>query len=821
MVKLKFKIFFTYFTFLILIISAGYFVRQEILSYRESFDKDNSTTQVIGQVNDILNQLYKSEAINKTPHNKLNKSQELKQQKLTDSIVYAIDSLQSTFVDTLLTQHLDSVKMLLIIKQSQLKQLSLYQSPNSIDSLYFKTIERLDTEQDSLAYNINITENSSVQYDSVYLKTAYTPVSKRNFWKRSKPLETVYDSTLQVTIRKQMVLDSLVNKVDVKDSIGNLLIDIISEFRSEIVSIEEKQKAQKDIIYNNYKDISADISTLIHQIKQEQLDSSSQQIEEQREKLNESFINIYILAAIAILIILFFIINIFRDITKSQRYKNDLEQAKSTIEEVLKNKEMMMHSLSHDIKSPLSSIMGFAHILSEKTHSEKDKKYLQKINDESVYIHQLIEDLHTLSKLEQGKLELNNTNTNLKSLLTEVFNTHHHKAKKKGLDYTYNIEGIKEENYFADTIRLKQILNNIISNALKYTPKGSVSITAKIDAVGEKTDGIKVVVSDTGLGINKEDMQSLFSSFNRGKAANTNIKGMGLGLSTTKHLLKLLDGDIKVESEANKGSQFTITFNLKKAPKIDENIAISNDLKGKTIWLVDDDQTLLEMMTATLNQTGAIIKAFSNPIEALHNYTPQCFDVLVTDIQMPGLNGNELLLKLKSRGNPSILAIATTGLKTNSTLFDPDQFFAVIRKPFLPNELKNTISKALKIFTEQQSQMSESDNGSLKSLLAFAEGNQELESMIITSFFESEDANIKMLEKYIATNDGAAIVNLAHKMLNIYRQIQQGNITILLEELEDSSLLNSDKKTYYAKATHTLKLVQEYIDTLKLEYATR
>lgn len=821
MKRLKIKIFFSYLTFIVLIAVGAYLLKTEILSSKNKLENNNSSNQVVREINNILNKLYTAEAINKAPNSHYNKTLQLKHKQLTDSIVSSINALQSTTIDSVLTLQFDSIKDLLGTKQKQLKQLSLYRSPNSIDSLYFRTIQRLDTKQDSLPYNIEITENKSVQYDSVYLKTAYTPTATKNFWGRSKPQQTIYDSTLQVTVSKNFVMDSLVNKVETNDSIGNLLKEIISEFRTEIINVEEQQKAKKDIIYNNYKDISSNISQLINNIKQEQLNISTQQIEQQKIELDKSFQHLYILGLIALLIIIIFVINILRDITKSQRYKNDLEKANSTIESVLKEKEMMMHSLSHDIKSPISSIIGYANILAENNNSKKEQNYLQNINQQSVYINKLIEDLHILSKLEQGKLKPNSTNIKLSELISEVYDSHKRIAESKNIAFYNKLNINTNKHYFTDDVRLKQILNNIISNAVKYTNKGLVNIKTDIIESKHNSDLVCISITDTGIGMDSEELKNLFEPFNRGKKEGQKYEGIGLGLSTTKHLLKLLNATIKVDSTVNKGSKFTITLRLQHAPIKEAKAPIEKcyNLKNKTIWLVDDDETLLEMMAASLKKTEASICCYSNPLTALKNYNNNCFDILITDIQMPQLNGNLLLKKINELSNKPVITIATTGLELDSTLFDAKDFYAVIKKPFLPKQLQEIIHKALNIEQKELSNTPKTKVGSLQPLLAFAEENKELENVITDSFFSNEEANIKLFNTYIEGKDFKNIAHISHKMLNVYRQIKCIDIIHNLEILENLPEDKPNAISYLIVAQTTLNKIKTCINSIREEYA--
>jgi len=814
---LKIKVFLSYFLLMLITIMGGWVVYSEVQSYRLEDKMKSAHTDVVAQVNGLLTELFQAEGLLGSQQNSNYGRQYSSYKTKMDAIVFSIDSLASTVDNPVLKQDLDSIKHLLQIKRKNQKELLLMQMPNSIDSLYVHAKEKLDTDADSSAVDVEILKNQTVYYDTTYHKHEKMKVGK-GFKRLFNIHEKTIDSTLQVTISRHMHIDSIVNRVDKRDSIVNLLIGIIEDIKQENLYAKRLRRKKEHKVINSNLELTSQLRHLLANIEEDQIDEAYNLMQGQQKHLLRARRILVFFGVLAVLAIVFFVVNILNDITKTQKYRRDLEAAKAKVEALLKNKEMMMLSLSHDLKSPINAIMGYAKLLQQdKGHQDTDQ-YLDSILQSSAHITNLVEDLLNLAKLEQGKLQLNKMPFDFNQLLHESVATFNGEAKARHIRLSCSSSIASAVHYDSDPVRLKQILNNLVSNALKFTYKGAVEIKAEQINKGALNEAVRISVSDTGIGIPTDVQKHLFEPFNRGQIKDYQIKGTGLGLAITKRIVELLKGSISLESTVDKGSCFAVTLPLAYAnTKGDSNESIESlGGTGKhCVWLVDDDETFLKMMATVLRIGKLDVKSFTNPQAALEAYQPNSFDLLVTDLQMPTMCGSELLKQINVQSNEPVRAIAITGMNQASEYIDTSQFTNILAKPFLPQDLLRAISKVLGIWVEPTEVQVEQTYCSVQKLIAFADGDKKQEQEIIKAFLKNEKLNVKQLVKHINLVNVNGISDLAHKMLNIYRQLNTDDMVDLLVQLEEKNFDVLSRKEYFDIANQTVKRMTKVIKTVE------
>jgi len=797
----------------------GWVIYNEVQSYRVEAQMKSSKSDVVAHVNELLTQLYQAEGLFQTQqYFNYGKQYSIYKAKM-DSILTTVDSLASTVDNPVLKIDLESIKKLLLIKQANQKELLAMRMPNSIDSLYEHAIQKLDADADSLAINVQIMKNQQVFYDTTYQKHEKRSIGKglRRLFKIG---QTTFDSTLQITISKHMHVDSVVNKVDKNDSIANFLIEIIEDIKQKNwYANRERQNKEHKVMDNNLV-ITSQLRHLLANIEQDQIDEAYRQMQTQQQYLLRARRILVFFGALALLAIMIFVINILKDITKTQKYRKDLEEAKDKVEALLKNKELMMLSLSHDLKSPVNSIMGYAKLIEKENANQSSNSYVQSILQSSNHINNLVEDLLNLAKLEQGTFQLNKVPFVFNQLLQEIVDGFNRESTARQINLTLHTDISSSVYYHSDPVRLRQVFNNLVSNALKFTYKGSVAVKAEL--VHKETDyeTIRISVKDTGIGISEEEQVNLFEPFNRGNIKDHQIKGTGLGLAITKRIVELLDGQISLESEPDKGTCISVSLPLPYAQTEMLGKGSANLIKGiekKRVWLIDDDETFLKMMTTVLKAAKLNVKAFSCPRKALKAYKPNCFDLLVTDIQMPTMSGLELLKQINEQNKQTVRAIAITGMSEATELIAASDFTTGLLKPFLPEDLLHSIGQVLGVDVDVNQSATDEDYGSVKRLIAFADGDVTQEKEILKAFIQNEKINIKTLTKNINLVNVNGISELAHKMLNIYRQINTADIVELLVKLEAKNFEHLSRKEYFEAAQRTTILAQKLIDKVEKE----
>ncbi|MEI8706292.1 CHASE domain-containing protein [Pseudoalteromonas sp. B62] len=335
------------------------------------------------------------------------------------------------------------------------------------------------------------------------------------------------------------------------------------------------------------------------------------------------------------------------DLTQQIKHEEALAQAKELAEQSSKAKSEFLANMSHEIRTPMNGILGTLQLLQEQPLNEKSQEYLKKSLYSTRALTTIINDILDFSKIEAGKLSLESMHFELNELINHLESDLALFANEKGI-YLRFISNIDHNYWIGDPVRLRQIFINLISNAIKFTHEGGVTVEFKL------TDDNKIygIVSDTGIGISQNAIDRLFERFEQAETSTTReYGGTGLGLPITKSLISLMKGEIKVTSTLNSGSQFCVYLPLKKAniKAIDLNTKYLEfpDLSNKTILIAEDNKINQLVATAMLEPTKANIVIANNGLEAIALYESLLPDIILMDIQMPKMDGFEACKKIK------------------------------------------------------------------------------------------------------------------------------------------------------------------------------
>ena len=603
---------------------------------------------------------------------------------------------------------------------------------------------------------------------------------------------------------------------------------IVTEIRDEGLAVETRLKRKEQEILANDFTITFQLRQMLSNIEKDELNNSFLKVEAQQSRIEKTTWLIILVGSFALITIIIFLVNILKDITKSQHYRQSLEKAKAFAESLLKSKEQFMLSLTHDLKSPLSSIIGFTELMVEDDSvSPRHQKYLQNIGIASEHILKLINDLLDLARLETGKLTIESHSFNLKHLIDDIVDGFRPQAQTKNIDLQLQSNISPKAVYMSDPVRITRILGNLISNALKFTEEGTVTVQVSSGRFSETVDRIRIDVTDTGIGISEENIQLIFEEFARVTTTNKQYEGTGLGLTITQKIVKLLHGTIDLKSKHGDGSQFTIVLPLEKSTQLPESASIINSkgqtekagIAGKKVWIIDDDETLLEMTSIVLKSAGMEVHSFSDPQKALHSFTKGCADLMIMDIQMPVINGVELLEQIKEKNGGPITAIAISGLNAGQNGFAG--FSAFIQKPFHPKTLIDVISgkqKEIAAIDHSGIPAKVRHNGyNLEQFAAFSAGDPESLRQILVSLIHSGKENTALFRQHLQAENVDALSALSHKMLTLFRQMEATDIVELLSRLEQKEFAQQDNKQYYLCGRLALEKIEALIQTIQIE----
>ena len=397
------------------------------------------------------------------------------------------------------------------------------------------------------------------------------------------------------------------------------------------------------------------------------------------------------------------------------KHRDELEGALVLANQANRAKTVFLNNMSHDIRTPMNAIIGFTTLA--KTHindQTKVKDYLDKISQSSKHLLSLINDVLDMSRIESGKVTIEEKEENLFEIIDEIKNIMQADILTKSIDFSIDMDDVSDEYIYCDKLRVNQILINLLSNALKYTPAGG-KIYFKISEKASEQNGYsnyEFRVRDTGIGMSEEFLKAIFEPFSRERSSTVSgIQGTGIGMTITKNLIEMMKGKIEVHSELGKGSEFIVNIPfklqhiLKDVKKNDENVLNGEieDFKGKRILLVEDNMMNREISTEYLQDFGFLVENAEDGSEAceiLKNSEKGYFDLVLMDIQMPIMNGYDATRTIRKFEDKDIANIPIIAMTANA--FEEDKKEAMesgmdghLAKPIEIPELIRTLKKVL------------------------------------------------------------------------------------------------------------------------------
>lgn len=406
------------------------------------------------------------------------------------------------------------------------------------------------------------------------------------------------------------------------------------------------------------------------------------------------------------------IYRILSESVEKARLASELEKAKTEAEEANRAKSQFLARVSHEIRTPINSVLGMNEMIIRESNEGNIRQYAEDVKDSSVLLLSLINEILDSSKIESGKMELVPVNYEMSSLLNDVYNMINIKASEKGLELVFDIDANAPEGCFGDDKRIRQILINLLTNAVKYTEKGRVTFSLNCRREGENAV-FRYSVRDTGIGIRKEDIGKIYDEFQRiDMTRNKNVEGTGLGMSIVQRLLRLMDSEIVIESEYEKGSEFSFELvqrivNDKPIGNFRERVEDASEKKESklcftapdaVILVVDDYRMNLKVFKSLMKQTKAQILEAESGQACLDILRSNHVDVVFLDHMMPGMDGIETLHKIREEklcDNVPIIMLTANAIAGDREKYIEEGFNDFLSKPIIVDKLNAMVMKYL------------------------------------------------------------------------------------------------------------------------------
>lgn len=407
------------------------------------------------------------------------------------------------------------------------------------------------------------------------------------------------------------------------------------------------------------------------------------------------------------------IVGTMRDISYRKKTENELKKAKERAEKADKAKSSFLATMSHEIRNPMSAIIGNLNIMADKDIPERLTKYHKRISVSADNLLHIINNILDFSKIEAGEFNLDNKPFDLKATVESLIASVRINADIKDIKLEFNIDPRIDKRIIGDKQRINQILTNLVSNAIKFTEKGTITVSCILVGESENHYDVAFNVTDTGIGIENDKLGMIFESFKQAEETTyAKYGGTGLGLAISKSLVTLMGGEISVESEKNRGSTFSFTLGFNTMSALNKELSnkkekIKLNISGLKVLLVEDDPLNRDIGYEILSNEGCNIDVAVDGLEAVKKTSNNNYDFILMDLRMPKMGGIEATRIIRNEQKKDVPILALTAeavLETINSCFDAGMN-GYLLKPFEKDELLNKINKLLNISNDDKQKL--------------------------------------------------------------------------------------------------------------------
>jgi len=752
---------------------AVWLVWNQVVAFSKVSEKNSNNNEQLFILSDITTSLYETENLSRQLIQTGNEADLEKYQNQIDSIQLDIKELKTGYADSSMKNELDSIKELLSEKSTNLQELYELREQERNQNYYSQALnelKRIDPSFNDYNYNQRF---SNLEPHQRRLLIRWLEYSRE-------------DNAEKLTNR---TADSIIGSV--RNVLNNL--EVANREFQNTLDKKEQEFLENDMIINQQ------LRRLLGKIELQEREASIERAKVSQDMIHESSQIFLIAGVVSFLIILLSLIFIIKDITKSQQYRRQLEEAKDFAETLLKRREQFMAAITHDLRSPLNTLIGYTDLIEKSSLNTKQSHYMEQVKKSSNFILHLVNDLLDLSKLEAGKMTVENLPFNPSKLIKDTVYNALPATRNKNVDVIFEASKNADTQVLSDPFRIKQIIANLITNACKFTKEGEIKVNIYLKKEIEDSYCLIISVKDTGIGISEEKQEDIFEEFSQ-----ENIKiekaygGTGLGLTITKSLTELLKGELKLKSKQGEGSEFTVFLPVRKlaietakAPEVEATPELP-DLTGKTALIVDDEPSQLSLTRELLKSMGMQCDSALNGSEALKKLENREYSLVLTDIQMPEMDGFDLIKNIRKKHKTGELPVIALSGRTDvdTETYRLAGFNKNLLKPYKPGKLQQIIAEIFKLELKNKInnnlQHSKNKHYDLQDIYDFSAGDQEAVQTILEAFIESSRSQIELIAVARNDKDKREVARLAHKMVPMLKQINATHQAKQLERLEQN-----------------------------------
>lgn len=662
-------------------------------------------------------------------------------------------------------------------EQENLRQLSDAMAGKPDKNYLREKVNSLNTGKDSVVVHSKAPQTHEAK--STMVEVVKT---RKGFFRRlADAFKKEHAETLSVKKDSNMaVVDTVVTPVNVAENVADILQQIEKKENHEKRSHADNMNKEVEDLKVVSTQLALRSAKQLSDVHQKERGAMQRAISQAMEARRDLLWQMGLLAIVTIAAVMVLIVVIWRDSKKEREYQESLEAANEEIQCVMNQRERLLLTITHDIKAPAASIAGFIDLMGDYVSSRKGMECLHNIKNSAVHLSHLVASLLDYHQLENGLMKVRPTTFSLVRLVAECVEGMRLRAEEKGLRLSYDTT--KAEGLFlADAFRIRQILDNLVGNAIKYTDCGGVTVKALVSKVMGKHQ-LTLSVKDTGKGMTTEDKRKVFQAFARlGNAQG--IEGAGLGLSITKELVALLDGEIHVNSTVGKGSIFTVTIPVEPSKEETTKKDARKAFANHKILILDDDKLQLQLIQEMLRRIvddswrvfacGHVVDALTT----LHNERPA---LMLMDIEMPEMNGTEMIRHV-NHAQMTVVAMTAHDNSIKGQLLEAG-FDDCLFKPFGIDQLARILGKEAKgQVVADDTPPTDGPSSRFDSLVAFAGGDEDAAREIVSTVKEELARHLsdlkEMRESAILPVEN--IGKVAHKLLPIASMTRMESVEAL------------------------------------------